>query len=81
MQSSQRRTSSLKNPPALQLTPWKSTQGIVGLASGNVGWLSLHMVLGGLAAAALTAHDAANFALLEFRCRLTATSHGTDLVS
>ena len=46
-----------------------TVQGIIALASGNAGWLSLHVVLGGLAAAALTAHDAANFALLEFRCR------------
>ncbi len=45
-------------------------QGILGLVSGSPGLLCLHVVLGGLAAAALTAHDAANFALLEFRSRL-----------
>lgn len=42
-------------------------QGIIGLAGGNPGWLCLHVVLGGLAAAALSAHNTVNFALLELR--------------
>ena len=42
-------------------------QGVIGLASLSSAWLSMHVVLGGLAAAALAAHDTVVFGLLELR--------------
>ena len=42
-------------------------QGIIGLASLSSVWLSMHIALGGLAAAALAAHDTVTFGLLELR--------------
>ena len=50
-----------------------AVQGIVGLVRGSSALLCSHVVLGGIATAALTAQDAANFAFLELRftlCRL-----------
>ena len=42
-------------------------QGVIGLSSLSSAWLSMHVVLGGLAAAALAAHDTVVFGLLELR--------------
>ena len=42
-------------------------QGVIGLSSLSSGWLSMHVVLGGLTAAALAAHDTVVFGLLELR--------------
>ena len=45
----------------------KCVQGVIGLASLSSAWLSMHIALGGLAAAALAAHDTVVFGLLELR--------------
>ena len=42
-------------------------QGIIGMASLSSAWLSMHVALGGLAAAALAAHDTVVFGLLDLR--------------
>ena len=57
---------------SLQLAKWLlkvvvRLQGVIGLASLSFAWLSMHVVLGGLAAAALAAHDTVVFGLLELR--------------
>ena len=42
-------------------------QGIIGITSLSSARLSIHVALGGLAAAALAAHDTVVFGLLELR--------------
>jgi len=42
-------------------------QGVIGISSLSSAWLSMHVALGGLAAAALAAHDTVVFGLLELR--------------
>lgn len=48
-------------------------QGVIGIASLSSVWLTMHVVLGGLAAAALAAHDTVVFGLLELRSAHSST--------
>ena len=42
-------------------------QGVIGLSTQATGWLAFHVALGGAACAALAAHDAANYSLLDLK--------------